>query len=259
MSFSDIFRRDKLRQVITSLSNGSGGSGLLPSGYEMVAGILRFNGSTWELLDDAGHTPVGVSSVSVIGGATNRSIQLTFNKTYSEVLTGGAHGDSEFLKRGVRFAEASMGLNTMDIHSYVDALQDRLTWNNSSAITEVSGFGTIPQSCIATWNNATSEIDITCDPNTIVNIYNFGITFKDENLFSTIRTTSSNRVVFQVRRRDTGALIGDPAVFFGSAANAEANFVTYVNIQKPARVDLLDTNFVNFSNSNVDFYYIAKL
>lgn len=259
MAFSDIWRRDKLRQVLTSLSNGSGGSGILPSGYEMVAGILRFNGSTWELLDDANHTPVGVSSVSVIGGATNRSIQLTFEKTYTEILTGGAHGDKEYLARGVRFAEASMGLNTMDIHAYVDTLQERLTWNNSSGITQVSGFGTIPQSYITTWNNATSEIDITGDPNTFVNLYNFGISFKDENLFYTIRTTSTNRVVFQVRRRDTGALIGDPAVYFGSAANAEANFVSYVNIQKPARVDLLDSNFVNFSGSNVDFFYIAKL
>lgn len=231
----------------------------VPEGYEMAAGILRFNGSTWEFLDDAGHTPYGVASVTTVGTAPNTAIQITFTNTYSEVLTGMVMGDGEYLKRGVRFAESSMGLNTMSIIATADTLSERLTWNSASNITEVSGFGTIPQSYVTTWDNATSEIEIVGDPNTLINIYNFGIQFKDERLFSTVRTASSNRVAFQVRRRDTGALIGDPEVFFGSAANAVSNFVSYVNIHRPGRLDVEDANLMNFSLSNVEFFYIAKL
>lgn len=261
-AFADMDELTAFFEVNTGFNAAPGGSGagILPEGYEMVSGILRFSGGVWTFLDDAGHTPVGVSSVTTVGTAPNTAIQITFDKTYSEVLSGGANGDGEYLKRGVRFAESSMGLNTMNIISTCDSLNEKLTWNSTSNTTEVSGFGTLPQSYIATWDNAKSEIDITGDPNTFVNIYSFAPpTFKDERLFATVRTTSSNRVVYQVRRRDTGALIGDPEVFFGSAANAVTNFVTYININKPARLDVEDANLMDFSLSNIDFYYIAKI
>ena len=215
-AFADMDELTAFFEVNTGFNAAPGGSGagILPEGYEMVSGILRFSGGVWTFLDDAGHTPVGVSSVTTVGTAPNTAIQITFDKTYSEVLSGGANGDGEYLKRGVRYLQSS----------------------------------------------GRSSADITGDPNTFVNIYSFAPpTFKDERLFATVRTTSSNRVVYQVRRRDTGALIGDPEVFFGSAANAVTNFVTYININKPARLDVEDANLMDFSLSNIDFYYIAKI
>ena len=223
----------------------------LPAGYEIICGIPRFSGGIWTLLDDATHTPIGISAI----GVTSNAIDITFTKTYAEVASFAIREDAEYSKEGIRFSESSIGLNNVLIQGVADNQADKITWDSAANNLLISGFGSIPQSYIV-WSDANSEIDITGDPNTLINIYSHFCEFFSDLLDVTIRTAGSNRVVFKIKDKATQLPIGDPDIFFGSPAVAEANFIAYPSISKPSRLDVTDAGIMNVTNSNIDFLAI---
>lgn len=90
--------------------------GTVGTKYRMVACTLRrVNSTTWEFLNDSGHTPTGVASVSI----TSTYVRLTYNFTATKVVTGIATPDESFAAvAGMRIG-ASVGLTFMDIYTYI--------------------------------------------------------------------------------------------------------------------------------------------
>lgn len=110
-----------------AVNQGSMASALAPvvstspgTGVRFVGGTLRRVSSTsWEVLNDAGHAPVGIASVSIVGGDR---LRVTYNFTASKVVTFSVTPDDAFagianvLKMG-----PSVGLSYTDIYLYLGA------------------------------------------------------------------------------------------------------------------------------------------
>ncbi|QOP66800.1 minor tail protein [Arthrobacter phage Odyssey395] len=103
--------------------------------YRVVAFTLRHNGTTFEALDDAGHTPIGISSVTV--GAD--SITVNFSFTAATVGAASCVPDETLSRLGYQFG-ASVGLSSMVIYaSQPGGFADYLSYNGS-AWTSLNGF-----------------------------------------------------------------------------------------------------------------------
>jgi hypothetical protein len=87
-----------------SASSTAGGS----VGTNVVACILRNTGSGWFILDDADHTPIGVTSVS----ESSTAITLTYDFTASQVRTFIVAPDETFAVTNQYLVGASVGLST---------------------------------------------------------------------------------------------------------------------------------------------------
>lgn len=80
------------------------------SGYVEIFGILRKTGGTWSILDDANHTPVGLSSVS----ADATKLTVTYSSTFAE--TGAVSVTVDETWAASYLVGASVGLSSMDIY-----------------------------------------------------------------------------------------------------------------------------------------------
>jgi hypothetical protein len=76
----------------------------------IVAGVLRKVGGSWELRDDATHTPIGLASVS----ADATKITVTYDATYSVVGGVVVTTDESFAED--YHVGASVGLSSMDVY-----------------------------------------------------------------------------------------------------------------------------------------------
>lgn len=85
-----IWTAERVKQAIEALSTG--GSSTIPAGYEPWWCVLRNTGSGWEALNDAGHTPHNVSSVTSDG----TKVTINYGKTYSEVGVNIIAPDEEY-------------------------------------------------------------------------------------------------------------------------------------------------------------------
>ena len=103
--------------------------------YRVIAFTLRHNGTTFEALDDAGHTPVGISGVTV--GAD--SITVNFSFTALSVGSASCTPDETMARLGYQFG-ASVGLSSMVIYAaQPGGFADYLSYNGS-AWTSLNGF-----------------------------------------------------------------------------------------------------------------------
>lgn len=104
---------DELAEALAALPVPRGTSGRK---YRMVACTLRrVNSTTWEFLNDSGHTPTGVTSVSI----TSTYIRLTYDFTATKVLTGICTPDESFAAVSGMRVGASVGTSYMDIYVYI--------------------------------------------------------------------------------------------------------------------------------------------
>lgn len=80
--------------------------------FRTIAGVIRNTGSGWEILDDAGHVPAGIDSV------TSDGVSITVNYTSMGVTEVGAFAavPDEGLARAGIIAGASVGLTQANIH-----------------------------------------------------------------------------------------------------------------------------------------------
>lgn len=78
----------------------------------IVAGTIRNTGSGFELLNDAGHVPTGISSVTT----NSTAITLGLGFTASKVLSLIAAPDETFAQAGYVFGP-SVGLSSIDIYA----------------------------------------------------------------------------------------------------------------------------------------------
>lgn len=95
---------------------------------DIVGCVLRYDSTAnnWIMLNNTGHTPKGISSVSIV----NDNLRVTYDKTYSKVITGFADSDETFLSVGVNFG-ASLGLSYSDISVNQTAIASGLLTVNS--------------------------------------------------------------------------------------------------------------------------------
>ncbi len=74
----------------------------------VLAGVIRRVNNKWQLINDQGHAPIGLSGV--ISEPNSTSIQVNFDKTYSKVLTCSVTADEAYAQRGFVFG-ASCGFD----------------------------------------------------------------------------------------------------------------------------------------------------
>lgn len=75
-----------------------------------VAAVIRNSGAGWAVIDDEGHTPVGVASVETFADR----IVVNFAESYSEILTAYATTDETLASKGYTCGP-SVGLSSMTI------------------------------------------------------------------------------------------------------------------------------------------------
>lgn len=82
-----------------------------------VSGTIRWvNATTWTVLDDAGHTPTGIASVTVYP----TYLQVNFDQTYAEVSSFQATVDESFASANVRVG-ASVSYSYARLFFYMPA------------------------------------------------------------------------------------------------------------------------------------------
>jgi hypothetical protein len=85
----------------------------------MVSGTIRWVSSTqWIVLDDAGHTPTGISSVTLLPDR----VRVNYNFTATKVSSLQVTPDEAFSSASVRVG-ASVGLTYADIYFYMGTSQ----------------------------------------------------------------------------------------------------------------------------------------
>lgn len=67
----------------------------------ILAGVIRKTSAGWELLNNAGHEPVGLNPT--ITEPTDNTIQVKFDKKYSKVLTCSITSDEAYAENGFVF------------------------------------------------------------------------------------------------------------------------------------------------------------
>lgn len=104
-------------------------------GLHNIGCVLRNTGSGFEILDDAGHMPLGVSLLpgAVAHTATN-AIKVFFDRTYHQVVSMVVAPDERMAAEGV-ICGASVGLSYLVIYCYQGGVQldpDMMTWPSSN-------------------------------------------------------------------------------------------------------------------------------
>ncbi|HMN33017.1 MAG TPA: hypothetical protein PKA54_06565 [Chitinophagaceae bacterium] len=89
------------------------------SNIHILAGIIRKTSQGWELLNNATHRPVGLNPT--ITEPSNNTIEVKFDRKYSQVLTCSITADEAYAEKGFMFG-ASVGLDKLVIkHSKAGA------------------------------------------------------------------------------------------------------------------------------------------
>lgn len=83
-----------------------------PRSISILAGVIRRINNKWVLLNDAGHRPIGLNPN--ITEPNSRTIQVMFDKTYSQVLSCAITPDDTYAERGIVFG-ASVSLDKVYI------------------------------------------------------------------------------------------------------------------------------------------------
>ena len=95
--------------------------------YQIVAGVLRNNGSGWDFLDNVGHEPINISTVT----NTTTQIHVNYAFTAKKVISFVATPDETYAIQGL-FCGASVGYETAWIQvSYGDGVVDPNTLTES--------------------------------------------------------------------------------------------------------------------------------
>lgn len=84
-----------------------------PRKVNILAGTIRRANGKWTLLNDVGHSPIGLNPV--ITEPTMQSIEVKFDKKYSKVLSCSVTADESYTAQGFQFG-ASCGLDKIIIH-----------------------------------------------------------------------------------------------------------------------------------------------
>lgn len=96
--------------------------------YQIIACVLRNTAGTWAILDDTGHTPVGVTSVS----ADATAITLTYNFTSAKIGSLVCCPDETYAADGIIFG-ASVGDTTATIKASISKTIGGYIFYNGSA------------------------------------------------------------------------------------------------------------------------------
>jgi len=130
-----------LGQVLTPTATGVIWKDLETTGkYRQLGGVIRNTAGTWAFINDAGHVPLNLTSISQ--GST--SIRVNYNKTYTKVVTFSVTPDETYAEIGIS-AGASVGLGFADIYLYQNRTinayiyYDGSSWQSSGdALTSIS-------------------------------------------------------------------------------------------------------------------------
>lgn len=97
--------------------------------YRVIAGVLRNSGSGWAFLNDSGHQPTNITSVS----ANSTSITINYGFTGTKVAALLVTPDETFAQDGY-FAGASVGLSssTIKIARAGRSVSDYVSYNGST-------------------------------------------------------------------------------------------------------------------------------
>lgn len=110
-------------QTLLGLAGGTPGSR-----YRIVACVIRNTGSGFEFISDAGHVPVGVTSVNT----TSTAVTVNLSFTASRVGAAIAVPDETFAQAGYVFGP-SVGLSSIVIYaSRPSAFADYISYNGTS-------------------------------------------------------------------------------------------------------------------------------
>lgn len=93
----------------------------------LVSGVMRFNGSTWDLIDDASHEPVNVSSVT---GTTVPVINYT--QTFTKTLWFSAWPDEIYARDYQMSIGSSVGKSSTSLQIYYGGGPAQIYCNYSS-------------------------------------------------------------------------------------------------------------------------------
>lgn len=119
--------------------------------YRVIAFAIRNSGSGWDFIDDAGHEPIGVSGISIVGDY----IKVNFDFTASRVGTLVVGADETFAVDGYT-AGASVALDSASIQvGKIGANYDYVSWDGSAWVS-TTGFVTS-----TTMNGTTGAIEFT--------------------------------------------------------------------------------------------------
>jgi len=97
--------------------------------YRIVAGTIRNTATTWATINDAAHTPVGVTSVT----QTATAVEINYPPA-TKIVTFVCGTDETYAMQGLRVG-ASVGLDKAVLQmslTDVHRISDMLTWNGSS-------------------------------------------------------------------------------------------------------------------------------
>jgi hypothetical protein len=123
---------EALEAVLTEAAANADGALQGTSGkkYRIVAGTIRNNGgTTWATINDAAHTPVGVTSIT----QTTTAVEINYAPA-TKIVTFMCGTDETYAMQGLRvgasvgLTKAVLSLSMTDPHR----ISDMLTWNGSS-------------------------------------------------------------------------------------------------------------------------------
>jgi len=101
-------------------------------GIQQIAAVVRWNGSAWYLQNDVDHSPIWVSSVSIV----QRSYGTRLNIGYGAVSKVGAitlQPDNALLADGYCAGGAEAGLDGTDFELFRDIdIQGQIHWNGTA-------------------------------------------------------------------------------------------------------------------------------
>jgi hypothetical protein len=99
--------------------------------YAFVAGAIRNVGGTdyWQPINDTGHSPVNIASVTT----STSQITVNFSVTGAKVITSSVVTD-EVMAANAYFAGASVGLSSMNIWINRGTIADYIYYNGSSFV-----------------------------------------------------------------------------------------------------------------------------
>lgn len=103
--------------------------GTLGRKFRVIAGTIRNTGTGWEVLNDTGHRPTGVTGVTV----TSTAIVVSFASTL-KVVSFVCGPDETYASRGLRVG-ASVGLSSANVMCYQEdehAISDFVSWNGTA-------------------------------------------------------------------------------------------------------------------------------
>lgn len=100
----------------------------VPRKVSILAGVIRRINNKWILLDDPGHSPIGLKFE--IKEPTENTIEVLFDKRYSKVLTCSITADETYARNGFLFGGSCL-FDRVVIHHSLKGVQSK---NNQLSI-----------------------------------------------------------------------------------------------------------------------------